>query len=182
MQDPPQESRRRAHWYHPGELVVVARVPRERAATPPNMHAQMHAALQSQAREHLIDDHSLIRSFAFDAPGQPKSLVFSFHKLADRGSPRAVKNAVEAVHRQLDNLTADGVEVLSAMPHWHLRAHEGSVGGRSASAMGRDFDSLKQGIWMMSFIQGLPAAGGAFCPRVARHALARRGASLTPGP
>jgi len=114
-------------------MVVVARVPRERAAAPPNMHAQMHAALQSQARGHLIDDHSLIRSFAFDAPGQPKSLVFSFHKLANNASPRAVKDAVEAVHRQLDSLSVDGVEVIGAMPHWHLRAHEGTVGGSPGS-------------------------------------------------
>jgi hypothetical protein len=133
MQDPRQDARPRAHWYHPGEVVVVARVPRERAAAPPSMHAQMHAALQGQAPGHLIDDHSLIRSFAFDAPDQPKSLVFSFHKLADNASPRAVKNAVEVVHRQLDSLSADGVEVVGAMPHWHLRAHEATVGGSPGS-------------------------------------------------
>src|SRR6266568_4703867 len=75
MHDPRQDALPRAHWYHPGELVVVARVPRE----------------------------------------------------------RAVKNAVEVVHRQLDSLSADGVEVLGAMPHWHLRAHEGSVGGSPGS-------------------------------------------------
>ncbi len=133
MQDPRQAARGRVQWYHPGEIVVVARVPRERAAAPPTMHAQMHAALRGHAPGHLIDDHSLIRSFAFNAPSQPKSLVFFFHKLADRASPRAVKNAVEVVHRQLDGLRADDVEVIGAMPNWHLRAHEGSVGGSPGS-------------------------------------------------
>lgn len=133
MQDSRQEARRRVHWYHPGEVVVVSRVPRVRAADAPAMHVQMHSALRDRAPDHFMDDPSTTRSFAFNAPGQPNSLVFAFHKLADQASPRAVRNAVEVVHQQRDSLSTDDVEVISAMPHWHLRAHEGSVGGSPGS-------------------------------------------------
>jgi len=133
MQDPRQEARRRVHWYHPGEVVVVASVPRDRAAVPLDVHAQLHSALRGQAPGQFVDDAATIRSFVFNAPDQRNSLVFAFHKLVDQTSPRAVKNAVEVVHRQLDSLRANDLDVIGAMPHWHLRAHEGYVGGSPGS-------------------------------------------------
>ena len=49
MHDPRQDARPRAHWYHPGELVVVARVPRERNAKGVALFAL--AALADYRRE-----------------------------------------------------------------------------------------------------------------------------------
>src|SRR5207237_7971088 len=70
------------------------------------------------------------RSFLFPAPGQP-TLGFFFVKLTDTASPRAVKDAVESVHARLGP-HAD-VDVIAAMPHLHLRAHETFSGGSPAS-------------------------------------------------
>jgi hypothetical protein len=123
----------RVEWYHPGEIVLVTRVPRDRAAEQSQVAAQVHTAACEQAKEHLEEDPSTTRSFTFDAPGQSKSLVFSFHKLTNTGSPRAVKDAVERLHQQMGSLQTAELEVISAMPHVHVRAHEGSSGASPGS-------------------------------------------------
>jgi hypothetical protein len=127
------DARSRVEWYHPGEVVLVTRVPREKATDEAQVSAQVHAAVHEYAKEHLEQDPSTIRSFTFNAPDQPKSLVFSFHKLINSDSPRAVKDAVERLHQQLGSLQNADLEVVSAMPHVHLRAHEDSTGASPGS-------------------------------------------------
>jgi hypothetical protein len=128
MQDAGQQAGPRVGWYHPGEIVLVTRVPKGKAVDGAQVRTDIHAAVHQYAKEHLEADHSTARSFTFDAPGESKSLVFSIHKLTDRASPRAVKDAVERLHQQLGAFQSADLEVVSAMPHVHLRAQEDSVG------------------------------------------------------
>jgi hypothetical protein len=126
------EGRRRVQWYHPGEVVIVARVPRQRAADSGSLHAEVRGLLGEQARG-LIAGPETTRSFAFDAPGEDRSLAFLFHRLADADSPRAVKDAVETLHQQLGGAARGDVEVIAAMPHVHTRAHEDFSGASPGS-------------------------------------------------
>src|SRR6202011_583071 len=104
MLDTGRPARSRVGWYHPGEIVLVTRVPREQAADEPQVRADIHSAARDLPRVELEHDHSTVRSFTFDAPGESKTLVFSFHKLTDSASPRAVKDAVESLQQQLGDL------------------------------------------------------------------------------
>src|SRR5438094_451124 len=104
MQNARPEAGRAADWYHPGEIVIVARVPRGAAGATAELNAEVHNALRGRAGQHLVDDHRTTRSFIFDGPGAQKSLAFFFHRLANRDAPRAVKDAVEALHSQLEAL------------------------------------------------------------------------------
>jgi hypothetical protein len=133
MQDAGTEASRRVQWYHPGEIVIVARVPRDTAASERKMHTAMHTRLLRHASDHVPRGVSHMRSFVFDAPGQPNSLVFFFQKLTSSDSSVAVKAAVDTLHSRLDGLGGQGVEVIGAMPHWHLRAHEEFSGGSPGS-------------------------------------------------
>ena len=76
MQDAGRQGRSGVEWYHPGEIVLVTRVPRDRSTDESQLNAQVHAAVHAQARDYLEEDHSGTRSFSFDAPGEAKSLVF----------------------------------------------------------------------------------------------------------
>jgi hypothetical protein len=111
-------------WFHPGEMVIVARIPND-AATEDRVNAT--------AANMLRTDAASLRSFIFGAPGEDTSLVFLFHKRPDAADAASVKNAVEAMHHQLPSMRAAGVEVLGAMPHWHTRAHEMASGGSPGS-------------------------------------------------
>src|SRR5579864_7948197 len=115
----------RVEWFHPGEVVIVAHV-RKGA----NALDHMPQAL----RRHIGDEVSReARVFSFEAPDEERSLVFLIHKLARSDSPRAVKDVVEALHGRLADLGSAEIDVVSAMPHWHLRAHEGFSGGSPGS-------------------------------------------------
>ena len=70
MQDAGTEGSRRVQWYHPGEVVIVARVPRDAAASEPQMHADLHSRLLQHASDHITRDVSHMRSFVFDAPSR----------------------------------------------------------------------------------------------------------------
>ena len=89
MQDAGTEASRRVQWYHPGEIVLVARVPRDTAASERQMHVAMHTRLLRHASDHVAPDVAHLRSFVFDAPGQRASLVFFFQKLTSGDSPAA---------------------------------------------------------------------------------------------
>jgi subtilisin family serine protease len=97
------------------------------------MHGDVHSSVRQLAPDHLVEDVSGTRSFAFSAPGEPQSLVFFFHKLANPETHRAVKNAVEALQARLGGLPNTNIEVISAMPHVHLRGHEGTSGASPGS-------------------------------------------------
>src|ERR1043166_5782039 len=91
----------RGEWYHAGEIVIVARVPRDMTTTRSRRELQttIHTRLRGHAPEYFGADHAETRSFVFDAPGERKSLVFLFHSLAEgaRGSLRAVRDAVDVL-------------------------------------------------------------------------------------
>src|SRR4051812_30652112 len=66
-------------WFHPGELMIVARVAND--ATDP---AQLHAAMDDLLRQRsdgLGMASGSLRSFVFGAPTEPTSLAFFFQKL-----------------------------------------------------------------------------------------------------
>jgi hypothetical protein len=133
VHDAGRRARSRVEWYHPGEIVLVTRVPRERALDEKQVTAQVHAAACGYGSRYLDADASTVRSFTFDAPGEAMSLVFSIHTLTDGASPRAVKDAVERLHQQLVGVADPDFEVISAMPHVHVRAHEDAVGATPGS-------------------------------------------------
>ncbi|MDQ6669273.1 MAG: S8/S53 family peptidase [Chloroflexota bacterium] len=133
MHDAHPQARSRVEWYHPGEIVVVTRVSREQAMDESQVSAHVHAAVQRHAQDYLDQDPAATRSFTFHAPEQSKSLVFSIHKLLDGVSPRAVKDAVENLHQQMGSMQTADLEVISALPHVHLRAHEESSGASPSS-------------------------------------------------
>lgn len=116
-------------WFHRGEVVVVARVPRERLEAVDEMQRTVHASLRAVGGPHVREEPSSLRSFAFTAPGRRDALVFLFQKLAVSDSPSAVKATVEALHERLDAIGDAHIDAISAMPHWHTRAHEAYSGG-----------------------------------------------------
>jgi hypothetical protein len=153
MHDATQDGGQRVQWYHPGEVVVVARVPRAAGIAPSTIQANVHNALRERARGHFVDDAGPTRSFVFDAPDEPNSLVFLFHKLADTASPRAVKDAVENVHLELDALRTAEFEIVTAMPHWHLRAHEAHSGASPGSHPRPVYPDQVPGGWKYRYYQ-----------------------------
>jgi hypothetical protein len=142
-------------WFHPGEVVVVARVPGATGAqaAAPQMHSAVHNTLRDRAREHFAADPTPTRSFVFNAPGEANSLVFSFHKLAEGLSLRAVKDAVDALHQQLGSTRGNDIEIISAMPHWHMRAHEAFGGGSPGSTQRPVYPDQVPNGWTQRFYQ-----------------------------
>ena len=63
----------------------------------------------------------------------PTSLAFTFVKLTSASAARDVRDAVEQLNDNRDDLRTGDVEVLGVMPHWHLRAHELTSGGSPGS-------------------------------------------------
>ena len=118
----------RVEWYHPGEVVIVARVRRGELD-----QAQVHATLRERLGSEIPADPATLRTFTFNAPGEPLSLVFMVQKLANDNSARSVKTAVDALHSQLATIGTADVEVLAAMPHVHTKAHESYFGGSPGS-------------------------------------------------
>jgi hypothetical protein len=141
-------------WYHPGEIVVVARVPRGTvAAGPGDLYGRVHRTLRTQARAFVGDDYTRTRSFVFDAPGESRSLVFSFFKIDDDGSPTGVRDACAQLQDQLDAIGGPDVETIGVMPHWHTQAHEGYLGPSPASFPRPVYpDQVPQG-WTRRFYQ-----------------------------
>lgn len=115
-------------WYHPGEVVIVARVRRGQLDTE-----RLHRQLREGLRDEVPADPGTLRSFVFDAPDEPESLVFLVQTLTTTDAPVTVRNIVESVHGRLGALGTDDIELVSAMPHWHLRAHEAGFGGSPGS-------------------------------------------------
>ncbi len=132
MHNQASQAAERVEWFHPGEIVIVARVPKG-SLSDENLRAGMRDLLDRHARDHVRRDAQSLRSFVFDAPTEDQSLVFFVQKLAQAGDARSVKNAVEALHGQLGNLRANNLEVIGAMPQWHLLAHEAFSGGSPGS-------------------------------------------------
>ncbi len=119
-------------WYHPGEIIIVAHVRRD-ATNRENLGRGMHAALRRRHARHVRPEPETLRSFAFDAPGEPTSLVFYVQKLTRPENPRSVKDAIEDLHASLGDLRTADVDVIGAMPHWHMLAHEFCSGGSPGS-------------------------------------------------
>src|SRR5262245_41884373 len=135
MQQTGQEARESVQWYHPGEVVVVARVPRE-TRRHQALYAPVHETLPGAVRNELAGARAETRSFAFNAPGVPTTLLFLFFRLSDRSSVRAVRDVIDAVHSELDpvqGIRRGAIDVVGAMPHWHTRAHEAYGGGSPGS-------------------------------------------------
>jgi hypothetical protein len=122
----------RVDWFHPGEIVIIARVARD-ATGEDQLHASVSDLLGRHASQHIASGPDSLRSFVFGAPREDTSLVFLFQKLASPDSIPDVKGAVEALHGQVGALRTNQVEVLGVMPHWHTRAHEVSSGGSPGS-------------------------------------------------
>ena len=53
MHDAGRQARSRVEWYHPGEIVLVTRVPRERALDETQVTADVHAAACGYGSRHL---------------------------------------------------------------------------------------------------------------------------------
>ena len=113
----------------------------------------MHTRLLRHASDHVAPDVAHMRSFAFDAPGQRASLVFFFQKLTSGDSPAAVKAAVDTLHSRLDGLSGPDIEVIGAMPHWHLRAHEEFSGGSPGSLPRPVYPDQVPQTWTSRFYQ-----------------------------
>ena len=126
-----EQSGRNVHWHYPGEVVLAAHV--RSGLSQSDMRARMQASLRQRAAEHVAPDTTSLDSLSFRAPGEDRELVFFFQKLANVDSVRAVKDAVEALHGQLSSISSDDIAVLGALPHLHMRAHEGAVGGSPGS-------------------------------------------------
>jgi hypothetical protein len=124
MHDQASRTERRVEWWHPGEVVLVARVPRGTSKS------DLEGALAQRARRVRP---SGARSYIFGAPDQTRSLAFVFAKLSSGTTARDVRDAVEDLNNGRDSLNTDDVEVLGVMPHWHVRAHELSSGGSPGS-------------------------------------------------
>jgi hypothetical protein len=93
----------------------------------------VHNSIRQLAPDHFAADASATRSFAFTAPNTPDALVFFFHRLADRESPRAVKDAVERLHVEMDGFRNADLQLIGAMPHWHVRGQEEGSGASPGS-------------------------------------------------
>ena len=52
----------------------------------------------------MRDDPGRVRSFIFGAPGEPTSLAFTFVKLTSASAARDVRDAVEQLNDNLDDL------------------------------------------------------------------------------
>jgi len=118
----------------------------------------MHAALREHAAAQLAHDAAPDRTFVFNAPTEARSLVFSFHRLARPESPKAVKEAVESLHKQLQNIGGSDVDVVGVMPHFHARAHEGG-GGPSPGTFPRPvYPDQVPGGWRSRFYQPIDPA------------------------
>jgi hypothetical protein len=122
----------RVDWFHPGEIVIIARVARD-AAGQDQLHATVRDMLGRHARQHIASGAGALRSFVFGAPGEATSLAFLFQRLVAADSIPDVKGVVETLQGQVSELRTNQVEVLAAMPHWHTRAHELSGGGSPGS-------------------------------------------------
>jgi hypothetical protein len=122
----------RVDWFHPGEVVIIARVARD-ATGEEQLHAAAANLLGRHASEHVASGPDSLRSFVFGAPREDTALVFLFQKLVSADSVPRVKGAVEALQGQVGALRTNQVEVLGVMPHWHTRAHEVSSGGSPGS-------------------------------------------------
>ena len=120
---------RPVEWYHPGEVVIVGRVRRGRLDAE-----RVHASLRERLGDQVPTDPSSLRSFTFDAPRESMSLVFLVQKLANADTSLSVKHVVESLHGQLGVLGSDDLEVLTATPHWHVKAQEGFFGGSPDSS------------------------------------------------
>jgi subtilase family protein len=119
---------RAVEWYHPGEVVIVGHV--RRGGLDPQ---RVHARLREQLGNQVPTDPSSLRSFTFDAPREPMSLVFLIQQLVNADTGRSVKQVVESLHGRLGALGGDDLQVLTATPHWHVKAQEGFFGGSPAS-------------------------------------------------
>jgi Subtilase family len=117
----------RVEWYHPGEVVIVARV---RGQLDP---AQVHRRLRDRSGDQIPADPASLRSFTFHAPHEPMSLVFFIQQLANTEAVVNVKDIVDSLHGQLGALGSDDMEMLTAMPHCHVKAHEAAFGGSPGS-------------------------------------------------
>ena len=146
------QPRRRYEPFHPGEVVVVARVPRAQADSP-QLGERLHAALAEHVGHHLRPDPATTRTFVFNAPDEPRSLVFSFHHLSDRGSQRTVKRAVDELHQRLGAIGGDQIDVLGVMPHWHMRAHDDSAGPSPGTYPRPVYPDQASGGWTHRFYQ-----------------------------
>jgi hypothetical protein len=144
MHNQASQASERVEWFHPGEIVIVARAPRA-TLSDDTLHSGMHNLLGRHAREHVRSDPESLRSFVFDAPSEDRSLVFFIQKLAEADDARSVKSAVEALHGQLGNLRGNDLEVIGAMPQWHLRAHEAFSGGSPGSLPAPVYPDQMQG-------------------------------------
>jgi hypothetical protein len=122
----------RVDWFHPGEVVIVARVARD-ATNEDQLHATVGELLGRHASQQVASSPGSLRSFVFSAPGEATSLAFLFQKLVAADSIPDVKSVVETLHGQVGTLRSNQVEVLGAMPHWHTRAHEITGGGSPGS-------------------------------------------------
>jgi hypothetical protein len=122
----------RVDWFHPGEVVIIARVARD-ASSQDQLHATVRDLLGRHASQHVAPDPGSLRSFVFSAPQEDSALAFLFQELVSADSIPTVKGAVEALQGQIGNLRTNQVDVLGVMPHWHTRAHEMSSGGSPGS-------------------------------------------------
>lgn len=132
MQDRGSQARRRVTWFHPGEVVVAARV-RRAGRDDAQIQAGMRDLLRTHGGDHLRHEDDALRSFAFDAPGLDTSLVFFVQRLARADNGRSVRDAVNHLLQRLSDLRSGDVDVIGAMPHWHVKAHEAFSGGSPAS-------------------------------------------------
>lgn len=126
-----QQAGHNVHWHYPGEIVVAAHV--RNGNSREEMHARLHGALRQHMGQYVATDPASLKSVSFQAPGESRSLVFFFQRLAKADSIRAVKDAVEALHGQLSSLSSDTISIIGAMPHLHMRAHEPYGGGSPGS-------------------------------------------------
>jgi len=126
-QDQARQGEQRVHWWHPGEVVLVARVPNGTSAD------DLRGVFPQRSRGLMRDDPERVRSFIFSAPDEPSSLAFTFVELTSASAARDVRDAVERLNDSRNDLRTGDVEVLGVMPHWHLRAHELASGGSPGS-------------------------------------------------
>jgi subtilisin family serine protease len=136
------QSGRRVEWWHPGEVVLVARVP---SGTTKD---HLRAAFPRGARGL---DPTRLRSFIFGAPTERTSLAFMFAKLTSGTTARDVRDTVEELNNNPNDLATGDLQVLGVMPHWHLKAHElsggGSPGSQPAPVQPGDLPSGARRVW-----------------------------------
>src|SRR5437868_6893910 len=118
MEDDRSESRRRVQWYRPDEIVIVAHVPRDVAASEQAMQTDLHKSLRKHAADHVAAHPTALRSSVFNAPGADNSLVFFFQRLTRGDSPKEAKVAVQRLHERLNDIGGADIDAIGVMPHW----------------------------------------------------------------